>query len=114
MKKADRILKHEEFAQIAKKGQRYHGKNIALHYLVRKDGRARVGITVSKKNGNAVTRNLIKRQIRSILDENLVMDAPIDLIVLARYSYDTEKFRANKDELVGGLKAIGASKIEEV
>lgn len=107
MKKAYRILSHDEFSSISKKGHRLNGEHTSIRYITKDSGNARVGITVTKKNGNAVTRNLIKRQIRSIIDENLNFNTPIDLVVYAKYSYDPSNFHLIKSELTSLLSAIG-------
>ncbi len=111
MKKADRILDHEEFAEIRKEGKRFKSPNLLLHYRSN-DSKARVGIGVSKKNGNAVTRNLIKRQIRAAIDRHLEPGTPIDLIVTARYEYQTQAGAAIEGELAADLEAIGAKRID--
>lgn len=111
MKKADRILKHVEFAEIREKGKRHKTESHLLYYRNNETGRARVGVSVSKKNGDAVTRNLIKRQIRAAVDGNLDYSSSLDLIIVARFGYDPGKGLENMTELAGALDAIGASKI---
>lgn len=113
MKKADRILSHDEFVEIGKDGNRHKSENFLLRYKTREEGTARVGITVSKKNGNAVTRNRIKRQIRAILDLYLEKTKPLDLVVVARYSYDPDRYKELEGELKDGLSAIGAKNIDQ-
>ncbi len=112
MKKTDRILSYEEFAEIRKNGTRVRSGSFLISYRKGSTGRARVGISVSKKNGNAVIRNLIKRQVRAAIDDCLDYSSGLDIVITARYGYDTAKGRENAAELAAELKAIGATNIE--
>ena len=49
---------------MAQKGDRTHSRLFLAVHHKGKSERSRVGITVSKKVGNAVTRNRIKRYVR--------------------------------------------------
>ncbi len=62
--KANRLLKRSEFLWLAQKGDRTHGRLFLAVHHEGKTELSRVGITVSKKVGNAVTRNRIKRYVR--------------------------------------------------
>ncbi len=46
--------------------------------------RARVGLTVSRKVGNAVTRNRVKRWLREALRALTLPSFPVDVVVVAR------------------------------
>lgn len=58
------IRKNYEFLRIYKKGKFYVGKFIILYYLANNSNINRIGITASKKVGNAVKRNRIRRLIK--------------------------------------------------
>jgi ribonuclease P protein component len=62
--KADRILKRSEFIFLSKYGKKIHNKYFIAVISRGKTGRIRLGITVTKKVGNAVVRNRLKRLIR--------------------------------------------------
>ena len=106
MKKGNRILRHEEFVEIERKGRSIKTPSL-LVFLREGESKARVGISVSKKNGNAVRRNLIKRQVRCMLDAFLSLEEAADLVVIVRKNYDPEKFHENKEELGKALAALG-------
>jgi ribonuclease P protein component len=61
--KEDRILKRKDFLNLSASGKKVFNKYfIALFYT--SEDRTRLGITVTKKVGNAVKRNRLKRLIR--------------------------------------------------
>ena len=92
MKKENRILKYEEFSEIIGSSRRIRTPHFLINARKRESGDARIGISVSKRNGHAVTRNKIKRQIRYMIGQGF------DL------SRDFEK---EKLELIDAIKNIG-------
>ncbi len=63
-KKTDRILKRNEFIRLSKFGRKLHSEYFIILYAPGQYERSRLGITVTRKVGNAVKRNRIKRLIR--------------------------------------------------
>lgn len=63
-KKEDRILKRREFLQLKRCGKKIHHRNFIAIYSSGINKKNRIGITVTKRLGNAVKRNKIKRLIR--------------------------------------------------
>jgi ribonuclease P protein component len=86
LKKEQRIKKNDEFSQVFKKGHSVANRQFVL-YILPKEGQAsfRLGLSVSKKVGNAVTRNQIKRYIREVfrLKEDII-EKSADYVVIAR------------------------------
>ncbi len=68
--KEDRILKRHEFIKISKEGRRLDNGHFLVIYTKGRQGKTRLGITVTKKVGNAVTRNRIKRLSREFFRQN--------------------------------------------
>lgn len=67
MKKNNRILKNEHFQTIIRHGKLVKNDTVYLYYREKTTPDFKVGIAVSKKIGNAVTRNFIKRRINACL-----------------------------------------------
>jgi ribonuclease P protein component len=64
LKKAERILKRGDFERLFRCGRKIHGDHFVVHYCRNDVGVSRLGITVSKRVGRAVTRNRVKRLVR--------------------------------------------------
>ena len=62
MQKQYRLRKNGSFQYVYRKGTPASGGVLSLRFL--KAGRLQVGFSVSKKVGNAVTRNRVKRRMR--------------------------------------------------
>lgn len=61
-----RLRKRPEFRKVQKEGKRLLGKFLIFQTLNENFNYSRLGITVSKQFGSAVTRNLYKRRIREV------------------------------------------------
>ena len=100
MKILNRIKKSDEFAATIHKGNSFrlpsfivHVKNNDLSYM-------RVGISASKKLGNAVTRNRVKRQVRAMCDNLINYDAhSLDIVIVVRSKFLEMSFDENKSQL---------------
>ena len=62
--KADRILTRSEFIHISRFGKKLHNRHFIATFCPGRLKKTRLGITVTKKVGNAVARNRIKRFTR--------------------------------------------------
>lgn len=69
-KREERIVKKKDFISLRVHGRRHYTKNFSV--TIRENGRdiTRLGITASKKVGNAVKRNRMKRLIREFFRLN--------------------------------------------
>ncbi|MDM8515959.1 ribonuclease P protein component [Desulfobacterales bacterium HSG16] len=64
LEKANRILKRSDFLRISKCGARVHNRDFLAVFYPNRLSCTRLGITVTKKVGNSVIRNRIKRLVR--------------------------------------------------
>lgn len=68
--KADRILKRSEFIALSKSGRRVQNADFIAYFLPAQYNQSRLGVTVTKKVGQAVERNRIKRLVREFFRLN--------------------------------------------
>ncbi|MCU7557921.1 ribonuclease P protein component [Macrococcus capreoli] len=85
MEKAYRIKKNEDFQKVYKQGKSVANKQFIVYRLSNPENEHfRLGISVSKKIGNAVTRNRIKRAIRESFTRHKADIIKDDFIIIAR------------------------------
>ena len=82
---ADRLKKRYEFRQVQLSGRRIHTPRFLLFVRPNALPNTRVGITVTKKVGNAVQRNRIKRVVREVFRRNRqLFPASHDIVFIAK------------------------------
>lgn len=106
MKKEHRVCKNYEFSSIIGQKQYVASHSFVCYFEKRKSEHARVGISVGKKLGNAVQRNKVKRQVRSMIDHHFNFQSGFDLILIVRPRYKDQSFSANECELEKDLARI--------
>lgn len=101
MKKQRRVKKNVDFQKAFKKGKSFANRQFVVYCLTKEDQQQfRIGLSVSKKLGNAVVRNQIKRHIRQAfheLDEELAQN--MDYVIIARKPAATMDFAQTKKSL---------------
>lgn len=112
MKRTNRVRKHQEFDSIIRESQALRSKHFSVYYHVKEEPLTRIGISVSKKNGDAVTRTKIKRQVRAMIGANYPLNLPYDIVIIVRTSFKTSEFASNTKELLETLGKIGEQGIE--
>ncbi|MFC6486684.1 ribonuclease P protein component [Nitratireductor sp. GCM10026969] len=96
-----RLTKRAEFLAV-RRGTRRRGPFFLLEVLERgDDGPPRLGITVTRKVGNAVERNRIRRRLREAVRVHAADDmAPgTDYVIVGRREILNAPFAALKEEL---------------
>lgn len=64
LQKTDKLLKRSEFVALSRKGRSISDRYFIVAFRSNDLDKSRLGITVTKKTGNAVVRNRIKRVVR--------------------------------------------------
>ncbi len=64
------LKKRSDFLFVRKNGLSFSSKYLIFNYLEKGVSPSRIGFTVSKKLGNAVNRNYIKRLLRACISSN--------------------------------------------
>ncbi|WP_085993784.1 ribonuclease P protein component [Oceanobacillus senegalensis] len=102
MKKIFRIKKNEEFQLVFKKGKSFANRQLVIYYM-EKPGQDhfRIGLSVGKKIGNAVTRNRIKRYLRQAFQElEDYIKYPHDIVIIARNQTKDMEYKDIKKSLI--------------
>lgn len=81
--KKERLLSRQEFLQFNSGGKKVHTAHFLLLWNDASPSR-RLGITVSRKVGNAVTRNRIKRRLREFYRHNKPLFIEADFNIIAK------------------------------
>ncbi len=106
MNKRQRVKKNAEFQKVFKHGKSFANRQFVLYFLP-KEGQEefRIGLSVSKKVGNAVVRNRIKRYIRqSFLEMKDEVNPNMDYVIIARNQAASLDFHDSKKSLQHVLK----------
>ena len=83
--KAVRILVRREFLALQRKGRRRHTPHFVVITRPRHTGCSRLGITATRRFGNAVMRNRIKRQLREFFRRHRADLAPSqDILIIPK------------------------------
>jgi ribonuclease P protein component len=100
-----RLRRRADFVQVQSTGQKLHGRHVIA--LARKRSSpllaGRLGITVTKKVGNAVVRNRIKRLVREWMRLHGWVPAGWDIVVVAK---DTAARQVHPDDFAPDLTKI--------
>ena len=83
-----RLRRRADFVAVQTEGRKLHGRHVLAIARNRSDPKlvGRLGITVTKKVGNAVVRNRIKRRIREWMRLNGWVPVGWDLVIVAKES----------------------------
>lgn len=103
----ERLKRRAAFKRAAK-GVRVGRDAFLLQAVTRDDDGTtpRVGFTVTKKIGNAVVRNRIKRRLRALSERESAAFAPgTDYVIVARRAALTAPFEGLQSDLTNALAA---------
>ncbi len=106
MKKINTVKAHREFDRIIHHGRAIKSPHFSVYVTPSSLEYARIGISVGKKNGGAVRRVLIKRQVRAIVAKADLLSLKADLIITVRPTYDPENYQSLEEELLLSLSQM--------
>lgn len=108
--KEARVRKRREFLQIQNAGRRVATRHFLVVFLTSGNGPARLGITVTRKIGNAVVRNRIKRAVREVFRACAgTLARGLSLVVIARDGSSGLDGRSTAAELVPAFASLGSA-----
>ncbi|MDY6953492.1 MAG: ribonuclease P protein component, partial [Thermodesulfobacteriota bacterium] len=103
LKKAERILKRDDFKRLFQCGKKIHRDHFVVYYCRNSLGILRMGVTVSKRVGRAVIRNRIKRLVRESFRLNKALcDHACDMNIIAKTGAAELSFQET-DQALGNI-----------
>ena len=103
----DKLKKRSEFLFIRNFGSSIKTKFFIINYFLTREREIKFGITISKKFGNSVRRNYVKRVIRSILSQNFNKhSAKINFEVIPKKNIDRIGYQELENDLISNLKNL--------
>lgn len=89
--KAERLTKKKEFEKVFNEGKEFKSNRIIFYVAANNFQHSRLGLVVSKKMGNAVRRNRIKRLFREAFRLNKhLLTAHVDIVAIPKYTFSPE------------------------
>lgn len=99
-----RLTDSHEFERVYRKGIAYRCKLFSVHKFPNELGTARLGLSVSKKVGNAVVRNTVRRRFKEIFRDLASEVQGIDIVVSAKPSSAGASFGELREEFERSLR----------
>lgn len=114
MRREHSIKESKDFRRVYRNGKSKVDRLIVV-YVLRSDKEiSRVGFSVSKKVGNAVIRNKIKRRLREIFRNNVdSFKYIVDIVVVARKDAATADYQSLEKSFLGHLTNLNMFDCEE-
>lgn len=105
MKKINILKKNEDFNRIIQNNRPYKYRDYIIYKEDKSPSISLFGISVGKKVGNAVTRNKIKRQIKSIIDQKNYKNN-FNCIIIVRRSILEKSFSEMQNDLTEVMNRV--------
>jgi ribonuclease P protein component len=113
-----RLRKHADYQRVYKAARKQFGRQMAYFFATRDAESAarsdtdgpRIGLTVPKALGNAVTRNRIKRRLRAAVRAALpALSAPVDVLLHPKRSALDAEFALIQREVETIFRSVQAA-----
>jgi len=112
VKKKEIVKKNYEFEEIIN-SKNYQKNKYYSCYFVKNNNKNKYGISVPKKIGNAVTRNKIKRQLKSIIDKNkIIIPNSYDYVIIVKKEILNLNYLEKEQKFLSLIKKIKGENYE--
>lgn len=105
MKNFPSLRSNTDFQKVYKNGKSYANKALVMYVYKNELTYNRIGISVSKKNGNSVVRHTFVRKIREIFRLNKIEKNGLDIIVVVRVGADVKDYHKLESAYLHLLKS---------
>ena len=103
--RANRLVTADDDRNTVRRGRRSGTGNTVVYLLRRTStGGPRFGFIVSKAVGNAVTRNLIRRRLKSVCRSLVSLEADVDVVVRALPSARDTPWSELENEVITAVR----------
>jgi ribonuclease P protein component len=103
-----RLTDSPEFERVYRQGTAYRGRLFSVHAFPNEHGTPRLGLSISRKVGNAVTRNAVRRRLREVFYSCVSeLSGNLDLVVSARPAAAEATFDELREEFSKSLGRVG-------
>jgi len=109
MKKINILKNSRDFDRIIKRYKPYKYKDYIIYIEKNTNDLYKFGLSVGKKIGNAVHRNKIKRQLKSIIDKKDYQNN-FNCIIIVGKGINDRSFEERKNNLLFALKELNIIK----
>lgn len=107
LKKENRLKKRKEYKYIFRKGKKLFSESFIMVYVPTKLENYKIGVSISKKVGNAVERNRISRRLKNALrKQNININPKYNYIFVARKNATTKNYKQIYLEIENLLKRL--------
>lgn len=109
MKKINILKNSRDFDRIIKNNKSYKFKDYYIYIERNTNDVYKFGLSVGKKIGNAVARNKVKRQLKSIIDQKDYQNN-FNCIIIVGKGINERSFLERKENLLDALNSLKLTK----
>lgn len=111
-RKSERLRKRYQFLHARRRGRRAEGRWVVVYAVANDVGHPRLGVTASRRVGNAVVRNRWKRRLRDIFRRSKErFGASFDVVIIVKHSRQMPEFDALRRDVYKAVdRATGAGR----
>jgi ribonuclease P protein component len=104
-----RLTDSPEFERVYRQGTAYRGRLFSVHAFPNEHGAPRLGLSVSRRVGKAVTRNAVRRKLREVFHSCISeVSENLDLVVSARPAAAEATLEELREEFGRSLGRVGS------
>lgn len=106
MKVKYRVKTNQDFQKVIRDNKKTISQSFIIYHSKNDKSNARVGISTSKKLGNAVVRSKIRRQVRVMAKDVIDFKMNLDYVIIVRKKYLDNSYKMNLEELTKVISKI--------